>query len=440
MGGKPSPTVAVRQASNRPATADSSSALLSETEFVPVHRRPLERLRALNTPKRRRDALEWTRWSFAGLLERLISCIIVLGVVIGISIKLSYTPAPDTLDREALAFDFTTNVTAIPDIEVYDPDRPYNFLLETHAHTTASDGQMSPEQLVEWFHAYGFDGFVLSDHNTLAGVKRAQKAAQKYNMTVIPAIEYSCCRIHMNFVNVTTTDGLEAVTWPSDDELRRLIDLVHSRGGKVVVNHLPWSDQTQYGWELPTLPDRPSIDDLLSWGADAFESVHDNTIDLRMLRLTQNRTLPIIASNDIHGVSEAPYVWNALNVTNRTVDGVLDALFSSKGSSTFLYSATGPIERAYFPERNTFFGYNAWVPLRSLSFDWLFDESKGMYSFTGEFCQPRQFAFHGARIFWFVLYVLCFFLAYELARALIRSAWRGVMHWFATRRQRQLQA
>jgi hypothetical protein len=40
------------------------------------------------------------------------------------------------------------------------------FFLDTHAHSTASDGWMTPEQCIMWHIANGFNAFVLTDHNT----------------------------------------------------------------------------------------------------------------------------------------------------------------------------------------------------------------------------------------------------------------------------------
>ena len=40
------------------------------------------------------------------------------------------------------------------------------FLLDFHTHTIASDGWMTPRQLILWELANGFNAFVLSDHNT----------------------------------------------------------------------------------------------------------------------------------------------------------------------------------------------------------------------------------------------------------------------------------
>ena len=41
-----------------------------------------------------------------------------------------------------------------------------------HAHTTESDGDVSPERVIEWFREHGYDWLVISDHNlrTVAGL------------------------------------------------------------------------------------------------------------------------------------------------------------------------------------------------------------------------------------------------------------------------------
>ena len=37
----------------------------------------------------------------------------------------------------------------------------------THAHTTESDGDSSPEYVAQWYKAHGYDFLVISDHNVL---------------------------------------------------------------------------------------------------------------------------------------------------------------------------------------------------------------------------------------------------------------------------------
>jgi len=49
--------------------------------------------------------------------------------------------------------------------------------IDLHLHTTASDGLLPPEQLVQAAHQVGLSAIAVTDHDTLAGVEAAQAAA-----------------------------------------------------------------------------------------------------------------------------------------------------------------------------------------------------------------------------------------------------------------------
>lgn len=63
--------------------------------------------------------------------------------------------------------------------------------LDLHLHSTASDGALSPEAVVEAAVRARLDVIALSDHDTTAGVARARKAGRTRRVQVIPAIEMS---------------------------------------------------------------------------------------------------------------------------------------------------------------------------------------------------------------------------------------------------------
>ena len=63
--------------------------------------------------------------------------------------------------------------------------------LDLHVHSTASDGTVSPEEVVERAIAGGLDVLALADHDTVAGVERAIAAARGRMLHIIPAIEMS---------------------------------------------------------------------------------------------------------------------------------------------------------------------------------------------------------------------------------------------------------
>lgn len=86
-----------------------------------------------------------------------------------------------------------------------------------------------------------------SDHNTIAGGLAAEKLAlAEYNssIVVIPGMEYTCCRIHMNFIDINETIPTTG-PFPSDEDLQKAINRVHELGGLVIVNHIPWSNTTR---------------------------------------------------------------------------------------------------------------------------------------------------------------------------------------------------
>lgn len=62
---------------------------------------------------------------------------------------------------------------------------------DLHAHSTASDGTLSPTELVERAHAAGVGALALTDHDTLEGLTEAAAAAQRLGIGFVPGVEVS---------------------------------------------------------------------------------------------------------------------------------------------------------------------------------------------------------------------------------------------------------
>lgn len=58
-------------------------------------------------------------------------------------------------------------------------------------HTTASDGLLSPDELVRFCIKRGLEAIAIADHDTTDGIAPAIKAAESTSLTIIPAIEIS---------------------------------------------------------------------------------------------------------------------------------------------------------------------------------------------------------------------------------------------------------
>ncbi len=69
-----------------------------------------------------------------------------------------------------------------------------------HLHTTASDGSMTPTQVVDWAKKTGLDVIAITDHDSVSGVDEAIKRGKEVGVKVIVGIEissFSSCEIHI---------------------------------------------------------------------------------------------------------------------------------------------------------------------------------------------------------------------------------------------------
>lgn len=73
-------------------------------------------------------------------------------------------------------------------------------MLDLHIHTTASDGTLTPAQVVEMAKERGFSTVAVTDHDTMDGVEEALRAGRRCGVKVIPGVEISCgisLEVHM---------------------------------------------------------------------------------------------------------------------------------------------------------------------------------------------------------------------------------------------------
>lgn len=107
--------------------------------------------------------------------------------------------------------------------------------IDLHVHSSASDGSLTPEEVVSLAKEAGLRYFALTDHDTVDGVEQALQYAGKFeNIDVIPGIELSCYyrnrEIHIVglFVNHRDKAFLE--------ELKKLKQAREDRNEKMIQN------------------------------------------------------------------------------------------------------------------------------------------------------------------------------------------------------------
>jgi predicted metal-dependent phosphoesterase TrpH len=65
------------------------------------------------------------------------------------------------------------------------------YLYDLHTHSTASDGTLSPTELVKRAHNFGVNVLALTDHDTTEGIEEAEQAALRLGIDLVPGVEIS---------------------------------------------------------------------------------------------------------------------------------------------------------------------------------------------------------------------------------------------------------
>ncbi len=103
--------------------------------------------------------------------------------------------------------------------------------VDLHTHSTASDGILPPERVVEAAAKCGLEAIALTDHDTIGGVVKAREAGQRLGIRVIAAVELSAFlgddEVHLLALHLSRLDRLE-------ERLTELRSLRYSRGQKIV--------------------------------------------------------------------------------------------------------------------------------------------------------------------------------------------------------------
>ena len=103
--------------------------------------------------------------------------------------------------------------------------------VDLHTHSTASDGTLPPERVIEAAEGCGLAALALTDHDTIDGVRPAREAAERAGIRVIAGVELSAYdqdhEVHLLALHLSRLGPLE----------KRLTDLRvarHARAGRIV--------------------------------------------------------------------------------------------------------------------------------------------------------------------------------------------------------------
>ena len=106
-------------------------------------------------------------------------------------------------------------------------------MCDLHTHSTASDGSLTPTELIRAAEAIGLDAIALCDHNTVSGLREFLQAAECSSVKAIPGCEFSSDYMGIDlhiiglFIPETQYDRITAVLTQTQVEKERSnLDLV----------------------------------------------------------------------------------------------------------------------------------------------------------------------------------------------------------------------
>jgi hypothetical protein len=215
------------------------------------------------------------------------------------------------------------------------------FLCDFHMHSRNSDGKLSVAELVDYYGERGFGAIAITDHlcesQTFLGqsavylqktlVKKqydryiqeilieAERARSRYNMLVIPGVEYTKNSFsHSDSAHIVGL-GITKFVDP-DGSIDEILDGVHAQGGVAIAAH-PVSTrkiepQTYHLWHNR---------DRLSEKMDAWEVASGSTL----FEEVYESGLPMVASSDLHQPRQMSS-WKTVMSGPRTLNNILGGI------------------------------------------------------------------------------------------------------------------
>jgi hypothetical protein len=200
-----------------------------------------------------------------------------------------------------------------------------------HAHTTNSDGELSPDLLVRHYEWAGYDVLAITDH----WVRTQERSTKK--LMVIPSIELNAhCGTPDDDAHVLGF-GIQADPVPPEQEfapLQEVVSWIADNGGVPYLAHTYWSGLRTEQWE--------SCEGLYGievWNTGCELEVGRGDSGIHWDEaLERGRLLYGLATDDSHHPGfDSGFAWTWVRAADKTQEAVLDALRTGS-----FYGSTGP--------------------------------------------------------------------------------------------------
>lgn len=215
-------------------------------------------------------------------------------------------------------------------MRLFDPNLKF-YKGNTHAHSTMSDGRLTPEEVYEVYRSAGYDFLALTDHWHVGD------AGNHRGMLIIPGVEY-------DFDFATEVLHLVCLFRHAEDAAgivrgmthRQVIDHVNRVRGVPIAAHPAWSLNTPAF--LKSL-DGVEISEVYNTISDEpFNAPRGNSESLLDVTAANGKRFNLVAADDAHGYQGEHCVsYVVVQAEALTVPAILDAMKAGR-----FYASQGP--------------------------------------------------------------------------------------------------
>lgn len=197
--------------------------------------------------------------------------------------------------------------------------------MDLHVHTSFSkgtkieqEGVNTPTEIIKKAKEIGLDAIAITDHDTMDGVREAQRAGKKYKILVIPGEEISTRQGHILALGIK-----KAI--PKGIDCRKTMELIHKQGGIGFASH-PFDTA---GRGLKNLA-------LHCDGVEVFNSLNLERIsNNKCLKFSKKHNLPAIAGSDAHRIDMLGH--GVTRVDGKNIREILNNIKNGKTSMMCKY-------------------------------------------------------------------------------------------------------
>ena len=251
-------------------------------------------------------------------------------------------------------------------MKLFRDNQPF-YRANLHAHTTNSDGRLSPEECLRLYRKLGYDMVAITDHKKVTFPQEVPEG-----MLHIPGIEldYNLPTQVVHLLGIGVSPKIVYPPCPKGDP-QEAIDALRKYGARVILAHPAWSlNQPEFMCGLQGVSASEVWNSVSTLPYNARRADSASLLDVTA---ANGRVFPMVASDDTHFYGEeVARGWTMIQADKLTVPAVQEAIdqgrfYATQGPAFHQAElADGELRISCSPvDTIVFYSNNAWVTGRT---------------------------------------------------------------------------